>query len=271
MPVLTPKAGAVGLLSGQKEAGKRVDFKPDDFSLVIETKGYRLAWSRASFCPCKPVNDQTEQPDPNCSLCEGTGWIRFLPEAAVVNPKIIGELDSLQQAIVSDNAAVIRGIMTGITNKRQPYDQVLPRLEGVMNLTVRHENKLGYYDRLVNLDSTVIYSQVLDYDGGVSTTLRYPARYINLLRSTTQTFTELSSENLTGDFQLVNGVIQWESGKNPASGERLAVHYLTHPTWRVIEHPHAMRTTPVKYKTTSAVGDAKPLPVQAVCQLEFML
>lgn len=271
MPKLTPKAGAVGLLPGQKEAGKRVDFKPDDFTLLVETKGYRLAWSRASFCPCKPINDQTEQPDPNCPICEGSGWIRFKPEAAVVNTNIIGELDSLQQAIVNDNASVIRGIMTGITNTRVPYDQVLPRLEGVMNLTVRHENKLGYHDRLVNLDSTIIYSQVIDYDGGALTPLRYPVRYVNLVRSVTQTFTEIGTENPGGDYHLVDGKIQWASGKAPPTNERLAVHYLTHPTWRVVEHPHAMRTTPVKYKTTSKTGDAEPLPVQAVCKLEFML
>lgn len=271
MPKLTPKAGAIGLLEGQKEAGKRVDFKPDDFTLAVETKGYRLAWSRASFCPCKPINEQTEQPDPNCPICEGSGWIRFKPEGAVTNIATIGELDALQQAIVNDNAAVIRGIMSGITNNRVPYDQVLPRLEGVMNVTVRHENKLGYHDRLVNLDSTIIYSQVLDYDGTALTALRYPVRYINLIRSTTKTYLQVSDENPTGDFKLVEGKIQWQSGKAPAADERLAVHYLTHPTWRVVEHPHAMRTTPVKYKTKSNVGDPEPLPVQGICKLEFML
>jgi hypothetical protein len=271
MPTLTPKAGAIGLLEGQKEAGKRVDFKPDDYVLLVETKGYRLAWSRAAFCPCKPINLQTDQSDPTCTLCEGSGWLRFRPEEAVINSAVIGELDELQQSIVDDNAAVIRGIMTSITNKREPYDHVMARLEGTMNVTARHENKLGYHDRLVNLDSTIVFSEVLDYDGAGEITLRYPARYINLIRSSSQIFGEVSETNPTGDYRLEVGKVVWESGKGPPTDERLAVHYLTHPTWRVVEHPHAMRTTPVKFKTTSAVGDAEPLPVQAVSKLEFLL
>ena len=265
MPVLTPKAGSIGLPSDVKETGRRVDFRTDEYVLAIETKGYRLAWSRASYCPCKPINDQTEQPDPNCTLCEGSGWVRFRPVGAVLNEDITGELDSLQQTIVGTDSAVIRGVMSGITNKREPYDQVLPRLEGVMNVTVRAENKLGYHDRLVNLDSTIVYSQVHDYESGSSTKLRYPVRSVNLLRSVSKTF-------LTDvDFTLVDGAIQWVSGKAPPANERLAIHYLTHPTWRVVEHPHAMRLTPVKSKTKSVAGDPIALPVQAVCKLEFML
>ena len=70
MPTLTmPQAGVTGLPEGTKEEGQRVDFRPDQFDLTIETKGYRIAWSRAAQCPCKPINAQTEQPDPNCAIC----------------------------------------------------------------------------------------------------------------------------------------------------------------------------------------------------------
>jgi hypothetical protein len=271
MPVLTSNPAKLGLLPNQKEAGKRVDFKPDEYVLLIETKGYRLAWSRGSYCPCKPINEQTDQPDPNCTLCAGTGWIRFRPEESVVDPRLTGSLDALQQSILDDEAALVRGIMTGITNTKIPYDHVLPRLEGVMQVTTRHENKLGYYDRLVNLDSTIIYAQVYDFGGEAQTSLRYPARYINLIRSTTKVYTEVTKYNPGGDFTLSLGKIVWETGKAPPMNERLAVHYLTHPTWRVVEHPHAIRTTPVKFKTKSPVGDPKSLPVQGVCKLEFML
>jgi len=264
MPTLTPKAGSIGLPSNVKETGRRVDFRTDEYILAIETKGYRLAWSRAAFCPCAPINDQTEQPNPNCTLCEGSGWIRFRPAGAVIDEDRTGELDAIQQAIVGADAAVIRGIMSGITNKREPYDQVLPRLEGVMNVTARHENKLGYHDRLVNLDSTIVYSQVHDYDAPLMK-LRYPVRAINLMRSEAKTYTE------DVDYTLAAGDVQWIAGQEPTVGERLAIHYLTHPTWRVVEHPHAMRLTPVKSKTTSTTGIPTPLPVQAVCKLEFML
>jgi hypothetical protein len=266
MVTLKPTAGVLGLLEGQKEAGKRVDFRPDDFVLAVETKGYRVAWSRASICPCKPNNIQTDQPDPNCTLCLGTGWLRFKPANPVIDDRITGALDSVQQTIVNDQAAVIRCVMSGITNKREPYDHVLPRLEGTINVTARWENKLGYYDRLVNLDSTVVYAQILEYDGNAATSLRYPARGINLLRSESRIYEPETDYTLNASGQIV-----WTSGSEPPADERLSAHYICHPTWRVVEHPHALRLTPVKYKTKSGVGDPRPLPVQAVAKLEYML
>ena len=266
MPTLVPAPGSVGLPSDVKETGRRVDFRTDEYVLAIETKGYRVAWSRAAYCPCKPNNLQTDQPDPNCSLCHGHGWLLFKPVGAVTNEDITGELDDVQQAIVGSTGAVVRAIMSGITNKKEPYDQVRARLEGVMNATLRAENKIGYYDRLVNLDSTIVYSQVHDYEESSSPMeLTYPVRAINLMRSATKTYSE------TTDFTLASGKVVWVPGQEPPAGERLGVHYLTHPTWRVIEHPHAMRLTPVKSKTKSRVGDPVPLPVQGMCQLEFLL
>lgn len=268
MPTLvTP--GAVGLPANVKEQGKRVDFRPNDFVLAIETKGYRLAWSRVSLCPCTPLNDQTDQSNPNCVLCEGSGWLKFKPNSFAIDTKIVGDLDALQLKIIGSNSVVIRGVMSGFNAKDNPYESIGRRLEGTSMVSVRHENKLGYHDRLVNLDSTIPYSQVLEAgDPAVALTLSYPARQINLLRSESTLYSEGS------DFDLVAGDIVWSSamGANvPDEGTRLACHYDTHPAWRVVEHPHALRLTPVKYKTTTPGGDPTPLPVQATVKYEFLL
>ena len=266
MPTLSlPQAGAVGIPEGLKETGKRVDFKPDDFTLAIETKGYRIAWSRACLCPCIPVNDQTEQPDPNCSLCDGHAWLWFKPAGAVTDNKKIGDLDALQAKIVADyDAAVIMGIMSGLTSKELNYEQVLRRLEGQAILTVRHENRLGYHDKIVNLDSMIVYSQILKADGTSTTTTRYPIAQLNLLRSEDTVYVEGT------DFNVVTGDIIWEAGKEPASDARLAAHYHCHPTWVVEEHPLATRVTPVKFKTLSPVGDQRQLPIHSVIKYEFL-
>jgi len=265
MPTLCKSSGIAGLPEGVKEAGRRVDFRPDDFTLAIETKGYRIAWSRASYCPCAPINEQTEQPDPNCTLCHGTGWFLFAP---YISPdhKITGELDTLQKTIVGNESGVIMGIMSAIYGKENPYDQVVRRLEGQMNLTVRPENRLGYHDRITNLDTTIVYSQVADADGTSSLNTRYPIVCMNSLRSESTVFVENT------DFTISNGAIQWNSP--PAEGERLAMHYLTYPTWRVIEHPHFTRATLRKFKTAkpaTPLGDPEDLPVQAICKYEFLL
>lgn len=264
MVKLSSQAGTAGLPDGVKARGQTVDFRVDQFVIAIESKGYRLAWKRTTFCPCTGDNDQTEQPSINCTLCQGSGWLHFAP-ANVATSKQVGKLDSLQTQI-ANNAGVIFGTMTGITGKENAYDQVQRRLAGQMNLTVRAENKIGYWDLFVNLDTTIVYSQWAVSDGSAVTKARYPIVCMNFLRSESQVFAEGT------DFQISAGNIQW-IGTPPADGTRLALHYLTYPHWRVTEHPHTTRATLVGAKTKNPgtpLGDPTELPVQAICQLEFL-
>lgn len=269
-PVLSLPPGTVGLPAGVKEAGRRVDFKPDAFTLAIETKSFgRLAWTQACYCPCVPNNTQTDQPDPNCTLCGGHGWLMFQPALAETDPNVIGELNSLQTKLVADNSAsIIMGIMHSFFGKEEPYEAARRRIQGTANCTVRPENKLGYWDRLVNLDALIVYSQNVESVSGDYLDLTYPVVQMNLLRSTGQVFEEGTTTD-PKDFVLEDGRVKWTTP--PGGGVRMAAHYLCHPTWRVIEHPHTTRVTPVKFKTKSAIGDQIPLPVQAVVRYEFLL
>lgn len=258
-------AGTVGLPPDTKEQGKRVDFQPNEFSLAVETKGYRVVWKRAAYCPCVPVNDQTEQSNPNCSVCEGSGWLLFEPVAAVTDKKKIGALDDLQTSTVQ-GGAVIHAIMSGIAAHDTPYDQAFRRIEGTSNVTPRAENKLGYHDQLINLDATLVYSQILKTSGGATDKSRYPIVLMNLIQSETQVY------GSPGDFNIVNGEIAWVT--TPPKDTRLTLHYLTYPHWRVVEHPHMTRHTMVKFKNPNPAtprGDPTDLPVQAIAKLEFLL
>jgi hypothetical protein len=265
-PQLKPTSGVIGLPEGIKEAGKRVDFRPTDFEFLVETKGYRLAWSRAAQCPCNSVNNQTDQPDPNCPLCEGGGWLYFAPSEPITSTA--GELDAVQQTIITrNNAAVVRGIMSSGAQQHDPYNPTVRWESGTMNLTVRHENRLGYYDKVVNLDSTIIFSELIDTDGSGVLTLRYVPRNVNFIRSVDAVFVPDT------DYQVCDGVVTWLPGKEPITGTQVVCHYLMHPTWLVSEHPHVVRTTPVSFKTKTPKtpqGDPKLLPIQAVVRLDFL-
>lgn len=269
--IIRPDSGVIGLPDGVKEAGRRVDFRPDDFTLAIETKGYRIAWSRAAPCPCDSVNDQTQQPDPNCDVCEGSGWFYFAPSEPIGDPA--GQLTDLQNAVVQRyKAGIIRGIMTMGTAQYDPYNKAGNWKDGQMNLTVRPENRLGYYDRIVNLDSEIVYAETLDAGPASVDTLnlRYDCVKINVLRSLDTVYEP------EVDYTLELGDIKWKPGKQPTEGTRLMAHYHTYPVWLVTEHPHTVRGTPQKFKKpkaklTTPQGDHVALPIQALVRYEFLL
>lgn len=266
-PTMIPVSGTLGLPTGLKEQGKRVDFRPNEFILGIETKGYRLAWSRMAYCPCTSTNTQSTHSDPNCSLCSGEGWIYFAPSNPISDQEV-GELDEIQQDIIDQgDVGVIRGVITQARLEVEMFRNTGRWDAAEMMVTVRPENHIGYYDRLINLDSTVPRSeQVTALADGADLSLKYRVVAINLLRSLTTVYEP------GVDFELQKGRIHWYSGKAPAVGTRLVAHYLYHPVWLVVDFPHAIRTTAIKFKTknpTTPRGDPIALPIQGRVQLDF--
>lgn len=261
-----PPVPELGIPAGMKEAGQRVDFRPDQFSLAIETKGYMLAWTRACPCPCTPVSEKTELPNPNCEICKGNGWFYF--GGNVVQDLSQWDLDDIQKQVIADNGAmVIRGIVTGIGAQHDPWDKLGNWMSGTMMLTVRYQNKLGYYDKITVLDSEIVYSEIVKADGSEYLKGRYLFTGINHLRSEDKVFQADSDFKLTGD-----GRIKWLTTP-PNSGTRLSVHYLCHPTFLVVEHPHVIRTTSRKFKTKTPKtpqGDPRSLPIQALIRYDFL-
>ena len=274
-PLIVPTSGVVGMPAGTK-GRPRADFRTDQFTATIETKGYRLAWSRATKCPCESVNEQTRQPDPTCALCSGKGWIWFAPSEPVIED-IAGELDEVQALVVANqNAGVIRGIMSGIMKRNKAYTEVGNWVEGDMSVTVRAENKIGFWDRLTHLDSEMIFVETVKVgysrtgvEGVASDPLdtRYLVTHINEVRTID---TVLVADE---DYGVEDGRVVWKTGHEPTLGTKLSVHYLMHPTWLIVDQPHAIRTTLQKLKkatTKTPQGDPVALPVQAHGRLEFM-
>lgn len=261
-----PDFPELGVPEGMKQAGQRVDFRPDQFDLAIETKGYLCLWERATICPCAPITNQTEQPDPNCTLCGGKGWIYF----GAVSTQDISTyiLTDLQAELVRNTGGMlIRGIVTGVTNREDNLDVISRRIEGMAALTVRSGNKLGYYDKITLLDGEIAYSEVLVADGSQILSTRYPVVAMNSLRSTGQTY-EVGTH-----FGTEKGLVTWLPGKQPSADTRLSAHYLCHPVWLVVEHPHSVRLTLRKFKTGSPIsptGSPRQLPVQALIRYHFL-
>jgi hypothetical protein len=261
----------------------RVDFSPSWFDENIDNHGARLAWARAIRCPCAPVNKQTQQSDPTCPRCKSTpGWMYFGPRNYEI-PESFGDLDQVQRAIMAEfGAAGIRGLLHGITNQVEAYSKLGEWTFGTSMVTVRPDNRLSYYDRLVDLDSEVTFSQVFPIvSAGRGTNLTItppPLRYrpiaVNIaIGQDGRTFHQLEDFELT-----IDGVVRWYPGRAPASGYRVAYHYLHHTVWRVIEWPHALRRTQPgsakglkKAKLKTPLGEPQSLPIQALLRLDHLI
>lgn len=259
-----------GKLGGPlKESGRRVDFNPAEFEQAIEGHGYRLAWTRAAKCPCRPLNPQTDQSNYNCPRCHGAGYTYFGP-AQPQDLRTVGVLSDVQRAVIeAQNAFVIRAIMTGLSSETQPWKNIGGWRSGNASLTVRCDNKLAYWDRLVAIDSTLVYYELLTADGGPTLATRY---YVtgDVALVMDDNFRRYVQDE---DFDVVRGRITWRSAP-PPGGTPLSVHYQTYPTWIVLSHPHTVRNTYVNTRARThqtPEGDLYDLPVQASARLEFLV
>jgi hypothetical protein len=268
MSELVPEV-ITGLPAGVKEAGQRVDFKPEKYDLAIVTKGYRVWWSRATPCPCRN-NDQTEQPDPTCTLCDGLGELLFSPVQDA------SEEDSHGNPIEfsSDRLSIgVDAIMTGLLRDPQIFERFGTWIMGTAAVSVQGGNELGFRDRLELRDATMVWTQLVVADGASTIQvglkperLRYRALAVNYLRSTTQVY------RYPGDYALdAQGQVVW-SGTPPADGTVLSIHYRIHPVYRVVDYPHVIRDTKVKFKTqtANAAEQHRVMPSQCMAKLDFL-
>lgn len=271
--VLQPKI--VSGLPPNVKARPRADFIPSEYDILLQTKGYRLWWSRAGICPCLN-NDQTEQPDPNCTLCKGASYYYFLPDQAILQGSTVDLYGNDVSVNDDNNAVMIKGIMSGVTQDLQIYERFGEWVFGTLRITVNAENKLGYHDRLTSVDSVMSWSQVIEYEGGSEIEVvganskagtRYPVVSVNQFRSLTTLYREGVDFLISAD-----NTIQW-IGTPPASGTRLSLHYHIHPVWIVMDLLHTYRDTLVSTKvaSTDEADQFQKMPVQAIAKLDFLI
>lgn len=267
------KSGDVGRVPLFKDSISRVDYNvtrlgDSNFDLLIETKCPRFSWARASHCPCVGFNNKTDQSDPNCTLCSGLGWYYFRPTEYAVDPSKVGKLDEVAERLIErSNGVVIKAYIAGENSEDTIYSKIGQWRVGAARATVRHRNRLGYYDRLIALDDVMVFSEGIVYDGSGILNTRYPVVEINQLRTLQTIYGE-------GSISLDAGRIVWEQGFAPSKGEKVSIHYLCRPVWVVMEHLKLNRTSLVRQKrpnTTTPQGDLAALPTQVMVMLEHLV
>jgi hypothetical protein len=168
--------------------------------------------------------------------------------------------------INASGAAVIRGVISTVSKREDFYDAFGRWYWGNVHISVRPENKLGFFDKLVGLDSEIIYSERVVVPA-FSTTIRtrYPVLQLNFCR----TFTTALSEGV--EFTNNLGQLVWRTGYAPTTETIVSLHYSTYPVWRVIDYPHVFREAATRNgRRTTPLGTPRQLPIQAKMKLDFI-
>lgn len=252
------------------DAGIRVDFDAQEFDHAVANHGYRLIWTRRAECPCRPLDFQLTQPNPNCSFCSGTGYLYFGPD----QPQDLSaqNLTPIQQAAVAKSGGfLIYGIMQPLSAQDKRNDRLGGWMMGGSQVTVMWQNQLGFRDRLINLDSLYPYTET-------TVVPALPDRYLPLRYLVTPGIYLLQDENgkryhLNDDYTLDVGRILFNEGTQPIAGTRMSCFYLTYPVFLVEDINHRSRIQLAKsplYPQVSPEGGIQQLPIQARLSLEFI-
>jgi len=211
----------------------RAHFLLKRFNALIANHGQRVLWQQSMRCGCR-INSQTDQPNPFCAVCSGSGREYF-------------------------DAREIRGVIENVTVDVDPMNDFGIWYRGVARCTVRPEYPIGFRDRVTMLDASVEFEELVERNTktpGPIFRLRYRivARIVTLEDLETSSLVPVveriirlrvwRSDNSTlllrehADFDvLIDGTLDmsksFANGNGPAVGDRFSVKYNMNPVWVV--------------------------------------
>lgn len=213
----------------------RVDFYANEFDRAIYQKGANALWEKASLCSC--LDKSTRQPDFTCLACRGKGYLYFDPQK-------------------------IRAVVSSISgDKNQSPIGILD--VGTTLMTTASGDHVGFRDRLTFVDFETPYSQVLEYDSS-GTKLKYAC-------------VELVAAHVVGkrvpDDKITlsddKRILTIDESFGLTDGEQFSVLYRIQPTYIVIDIPHELRGSFVKFGNPDE--EWKVLPRQFMIKREDLL
>lgn len=190
----------------------RVDLKPEQFDQLVYQKGARVVWEKAILCSC--ISRETGQPDFTCPACKGKGFQYFDPK----------EIRAAVTSIGREDEAMPAGLLD----------------VGTAFLTTRAQDNVNFRDRITFQDFRTVYSEVLTYEGD-EVEMTYDIEKLLHLKVLSKEI-DPSQYTLSEDRKKIifeDGVLQY--------GERFSILVEVKPTYIVIDMPHELRGTFVKF------------------------
>lgn len=248
----------------------RVDFEKSDFDRLIREKGYRVMWQAAELCPCR-LNNDTDQPDPTCLICDASGYVYTFPDPG--EPELDEYTKETPPFLSTATERATQAIVTSMVHDPMIFEKFGEWLNGTAALTTFSFNRVGHRDRFKVIDHTQLYrqaiavppSQIIPVKRAQREALRYPV--VKLRRAFAVAAGGVSTDYTeTAEIQD-NGSLRVTA----PPGTRLSISYEMNPIWVVVNYPHLIRGSLIRFKTKKVLGDNEVLPVQTMVRLDHLV
>lgn len=252
----------------RRKFGSSIDFEKID-QLIDGRQAYDLLWARALRCACR-LNTQSDQPDPTCTVCGGSG-VRYVHP----DPENWPEYCAADGAVTASAGLPIRGLLDDPSLDPKFFDRPGVWQSGRARLTVKGSIRIGYFDRLTMVDAEVLFDQVLTMGAATvtvgrdaKTQLRYPIIDVDACHDLVSRF------RLRTDFTVdSSGQLVWVTGHGPATGAPYSIRYSYHPAWVVIGYPRMLSGAQLASKRSRgqlAADEYRPLPISCTVAMDFL-
>lgn len=220
------------------------------FDQLLQNRGIRFIHRIAAPCP-NMVSLLDNNHDPECPFCDQS-QILYIEEKEIWGVHAGNTLEKLYE---------IQGVWevgTAVITFPTEYP------DGV-------QADFNVFDQLMCPDFQVRLSDLKEYDGTMTTSLRYPiAGIVNVTGITNGVKTVYVQGT---DFTIVDGNISWIAGETPSYnqveeiGEVLSITYNANPVYNVLQSLHELRVT---QELINGVKTAKRLPQQVLVKRDFL-
>jgi hypothetical protein len=222
----------------------------DAFDQLLQNRGIRFVHKVNAPCPNINVLDDNNH-DPECPFCDQS-QILYVQEKEIWGVLSNNTLEKLYevQGVWEVGTAVIT------------FPTHYP--DGT-------QADFNTFDQLMCPDFQVRLSDLRQYDGSGITKCKYPIVRIVNITSITNGAIKTYQEGV--DYTLVNGDIEWISGKEPSYnqiediGEVLSITFVTNPVYNVLQTLHELRVT---QELIDGVKTAIRLPQQVLVKRDFL-
>lgn len=190
----------------------RIDVKNLELEKMVDQHGANVYWERSIFCSC--LDTTTGQPDYTCPACKGKGYFYF-------------------------GGTQTKALVYSINAKKDQYPIGLLDV-GTSFMTCHSYDRVAFRDRITFLDMKSIYSQVVTFTGDPDgEVLKYNPLDVITVRN-------LGSEIPNTAYTISGNRIKFQSGLFNVD-DRFSVLMEIKPTYIVIDIPHELRGTYVKF------------------------